>query len=184
MVDYYDEERPIDPQIPHPKPICRRELRSGFGMRYHPILLYARMPYRVDWSNAIGTPILAAGNGTIIKAEFTSGYGRRVEISTPTGYVRGGDLFAHVGVLRAGCRGRRVVQGQVIGYLGQSGLATAPHLHYEVSSRPTSSIRWRSNSQGLVNSMAKCRHVKRGARAHRPDCAPGAQCDAVTAKSH
>ena len=56
-------------------------------MRYHPILHYARMHTGVDWAAPIGTPIFAAGNGVVIKAEFTSGYGRRVEIQHANGYV-------------------------------------------------------------------------------------------------
>ena len=78
----------------------------------------------------IGTPILAAGNGVVIKAEFTSGYGRRVEIQHANGYVT---TYSHMsGFARGIAPGVRVTQGQVIGYLGQSGLATGPHLHYEV----------------------------------------------------
>jgi murein DD-endopeptidase MepM/ murein hydrolase activator NlpD len=130
MVDYYDENGRSIRKFLIRKPIAAGELRSGFGMRYHPILRYARMHTGVDWSNAIGTPILAAGNGTIIKAEFTSGYGRRVEIQHANGYVT---TYSHMsGFARGAVAGGRVVQGQVIGYLGQSGLATGPHLHYEV----------------------------------------------------
>jgi murein DD-endopeptidase MepM/ murein hydrolase activator NlpD len=130
MVDFYDENGRSIRKFLIRKPIAAGELRSGFGMRYHPILHYARMHTGVDWSNAIGTPILAAGNGTIIKAEFTSGYGRRVEIQHANGYVT---TYSHMsGFARGAVEGARVVQGQVIGYLGQSGLATGPHLHYEV----------------------------------------------------
>jgi murein DD-endopeptidase MepM/ murein hydrolase activator NlpD len=130
MVDFYDENGRSIRKFLIRKPIAAGELRSGFGMRYHPILHYARMHTGVDWSNAIGTPILAAGNGAIIKAEFTSGYGRRVEIQHANGYVT---TYSHMsGFARGIVAGVRVVQGQVIGYLGQSGLATGPHLHYEV----------------------------------------------------
>jgi murein DD-endopeptidase MepM/ murein hydrolase activator NlpD len=130
MVDYYDENGRSARKFLIRKPIVSGEMRSGFGMRYHPILRYARMHTGVDWSNAIGTPILAAGNGVIIKAEFTSGYGRRVEIQHANGYVT---TYSHMsGFARGIAPGVRVAQGQVIGYLGQSGLATGPHLHYEV----------------------------------------------------
>ena len=78
----------------------------------------------------IGTPIYAAGNGVIIKAQWDSGYGRRVEIQHANGYVT---TYNHMsGFGRGVTEGARVTQGQVIGYLGQSGLATGPHLHYEV----------------------------------------------------
>lgn len=130
LVDYYDENGRSVRKFLIRKPIAAGELRSGFGMRYHPILRYARMHTGVDWSNAIGTPILAAGNGAIIKAEFTSGYGRRVEIQHANGYVT---TYSHMsGFARGIAPGVRVTQGQVVGYLGQSGLATGPHLHYEV----------------------------------------------------
>jgi murein DD-endopeptidase MepM/ murein hydrolase activator NlpD len=69
------------------KPIAEGELRSGFGYRRHPILGYSKMHTGVDWANRIGTPIMAAGNGTVIKAEWDSGYGRRVEIQHANGYV-------------------------------------------------------------------------------------------------
>jgi murein DD-endopeptidase MepM/ murein hydrolase activator NlpD len=130
LVDYYDENGRSVRKFLIRKPIAAGELRSGFGMRYHPILHYARMHTGVDWSNAIGTPILAAGNGSIIKAEFTSGYGRHVEIQHANGYVT---TYSHMSAFARGIApGTRVTQGQVIGYLGQSGLATGPHLHYEV----------------------------------------------------
>jgi murein DD-endopeptidase MepM/ murein hydrolase activator NlpD len=130
LVDYYDENGRSVRKFLIRKPIAAGELRSGFGMRFHPILHYARMHTGVDWSNAIGTPILAAGNGTVIKAEFTSGYGRRVELQHANGYVT---TYSHMsGFARGIAPGVRVTQGQVVGYLGQSGLATGPHLPYEV----------------------------------------------------
>jgi murein DD-endopeptidase MepM/ murein hydrolase activator NlpD len=99
-------------------------------MRYHPILHFARMHTGVDWAAPIGTPILAAGAGTIIKAGWDSGYGRRVEIQHANGYVT---TYNHMsGFGRGIVEGVRVTQGQVVGFLGQTGLATGPHLHYEV----------------------------------------------------
>jgi murein DD-endopeptidase MepM/ murein hydrolase activator NlpD len=130
LVDYYDENGRSTRKFLIRKPIVAGELRSGFGMRFHPILHYSRMHTGTDWSNAIGTPILAAGNGTVIKAEYTSGYGMRVEIQHLNGYVT---TYSHMSGFGPGVRaGVHVNQGQVIGYLGQTGLATGPHLHYEV----------------------------------------------------
>ena len=84
----------------------------------------------VDWGAPIGTPVLAAGNGVVIKSGWDSGYGRRVEIQHANGYVT---TYNHLsGFGRGVAEGVRVTQGQVVGYLGQSGLATGPHLHYEV----------------------------------------------------
>ena len=131
LVDYYDENGRSTRKFLIRKPIVAGEITSPFGMRYHPILRYARMHTGVDWGGVpIGTPILAAGAGVVIKAEFTSGYGRRVEIQHANGYVT---TYSHMsGFARGVVAGARVTQGQVIGYLGQSGLATGPHLHYEV----------------------------------------------------
>ena len=84
----------------------------------------------IDWANKIGTPILAAGNGTIIKAEWDSGYGRRIEIQHANGYVTS---YSHQSAFAKGIApGVKVRQGQVIGFLGSTGLSTGPHLHYEV----------------------------------------------------
>jgi murein DD-endopeptidase MepM/ murein hydrolase activator NlpD len=130
LVDYYDENGRSTRKFLIRKPVAGGEITSPFGMRYHPILHYARMHTGVDWGAPIGTPILAAGAGVIIKAEFTSGYGRHIEIQHANGYVT---TYSHMsGFARGMAPGVHVMQGQVIGYLGQSGLATGPHLHYEV----------------------------------------------------
>jgi len=130
LVDYYDENGRSTRKFLIRKPIVGGEMTSPFGMRYHPILRYVKMHTGVDWAAPIGTPILAAGNGVVIQAELTSGYGRRVMIQHANGYVT---TYNHMsGFARGVVQGVRVTQGQVIGYLGQSGLATGPHLHYEV----------------------------------------------------
>ena len=130
MVDFYDENGRSMRKFLVRKPIADGEMTSPFGMRYHPILHYARMHTGVDWAGPIGTPIFAAGNGVIIKAGWDSGYGRRVEIQHANGYVT---TYNHMsGFGRGVVEGVRVVQGQTIGYLGETGLATGPHLHYEV----------------------------------------------------
>ena len=84
----------------------------------------------VDWAAPIGTPIYAAGNGVIIKAGWDGGYGRRVEIQHANGYVTAYNHMSGFG--RGIAEGAHVIQGQTVGYLGDSGLATGPHLHYEV----------------------------------------------------
>ena len=130
MVDYYDENGRSTRKFLIRKPIADGEMTSGFGMRYHPILHFTRMHTGVDWAAPIGTPILAAGNGVVLKAEWDSGYGRRVEIQHANGYVT---TYNHMsGFGRGIADGAHVTQGQVVGYLGQTGLATGPHLHYEV----------------------------------------------------
>lgn len=112
------------------KPMVTGEFRSGFGARYHPILHYVRPHNGVDWAAPIGTPIFAAGNGLIVKAGWDSGYGRRVEIEHSNGYVTTYNHMSRFG--RGVTEGARISQGQIVGYLGASGLATGPHLHYEV----------------------------------------------------
>ncbi len=129
-VDYYDESGRSSRKFLLRKPIAEGDITSPFGMRFHPILGFTRMHTGVDWGAPIGTPIFAAGNGVIIKEGWDSGYGRRVEIQHANGYVT---TYNHMsGFGRSVSEGARVVQGQVVGYLGQTGLATGPHLHYEV----------------------------------------------------
>jgi len=130
LVDYYDQNGRSTRKFLVRVPIVAGKITSGFGMRYHPILGYTRPHTGVDWAAPIGTPIFAAGNGTIISEGWDSGYGRRIEIQHANGYVT---TYNHMsGFARGTGEGVRVRQGQVIGYLGQTGLATGPHLHYEV----------------------------------------------------
>jgi murein DD-endopeptidase MepM/ murein hydrolase activator NlpD len=130
MVDFYDENGRSMRKFLVRKPIAEGEMTSPFGMRFHPILHYARMHTGVDWAAPIGTPIYAAGNGVIILAGWDGGYGRRVEIQHANGYVTAYNHMSSFG--RGIAEGVHVVQGQTVGYLGDSGLATGPHLHYEV----------------------------------------------------
>jgi len=129
-VDYFDELGRSLKKFLLRKPIAEGMLRSGFGMRRHPILGYSKMHTGVDWANRIGTPIVSAGVGTVIKAEWDSGYGRRVEVQHANGYVT---AYSHMSRFGKGIApGAKVRQGQVIGYVGNTGLSTGPHLHYEV----------------------------------------------------
>ena len=101
---------------------------SGFGSRFHPILGYARMHKGVDLAASYGAPIAAAGPGRVVSAGWAGGYGREVIIA------HGGGIqtrYGHMSRLSA-VPGETVRQGQVIGYVGSSGLSTGPHVHYEV----------------------------------------------------
>ncbi len=130
LVDYYDENGRSSRKFLIRKPISIGETRSGFGMRRHPILGYYKMHTGVDWAAPIGTPIIAAGNGVVIKAQWDSGYGRRVEVQHANGYIT---TYNHMsGFARGIAEGGRVKQGQTVGFLGSTGLSTGPHLHYEV----------------------------------------------------
>lgn len=129
-VDYFDENGRSAKKFLMRKPIVEGTISSGFGYRHHPVLGYSKMHTGVDWKNRVGTPIIAAGNGTVIKASWDTGYGRRVEIQHANGYVT---TYNHMSAFARNIQpGVRVRQGQVIGYLGSSGLSTGPHLHYEV----------------------------------------------------
>jgi len=130
MVDFYDDNGRSMRKFLVRKPIAEGDMTSPFGMRYHPILHYARMHTGVDWAAPIGTPIYAAGNGVVIKAGWDGGYGRRVEIQHANGYVTAYNHMSGFG--RGVTEGAHVIQGQTVGYLGDTGLATGPHLHYEV----------------------------------------------------
>ncbi|HTV33390.1 MAG TPA: M23 family metallopeptidase [Methylocella sp.] len=130
LIDYYDADGRSSRKFLIRMPIVGGRFTSGFGIRFHPILGYSRPHTGVDWAAPVGTPIFAAGNGTIISAGWDSGYGRRVEIEHANGYIT---TYNHMsGFARGATEGAHVRQGQVIGYLGQTGLATGPHLHYEV----------------------------------------------------
>ncbi len=129
-VDYFDENGRSAKKFLMRKPIIGGQLRSGFGMRRHPVLGYSKMHTGVDYADRVGTPIVAAGAGTVIKAGWDTGYGRRVEIQHANGYVT---TYNHMsGFGRNIQPGARVRQGAIIGYLGSTGLSTGPHLHYEV----------------------------------------------------
>jgi len=131
VIDYYDETGKSAKKFLMRKPLAGGVFRSGFGIRRHPILGYSRMHSGVDWADDTGSPIYAAGNGTIIHADWSSGYGRRIEIQHLNGYVT---TYSHMSGFARGIQdGVKVRQGQIIGFVGNTGLSTGPHLHYEVA---------------------------------------------------
>jgi murein DD-endopeptidase MepM/ murein hydrolase activator NlpD len=130
LTDYFDEDGKSAKTFLIRKPMNGGTFRSAFGMRRHPILGYSKMHTGVDWAGPIGMPIFAAGAGTVIRAGWQSGYGRRVELEHNNGYIT---TYSHLSGFARGLQpGMRVRQGQVVGFLGSSGLSTGPHLHYEV----------------------------------------------------
>jgi murein DD-endopeptidase MepM/ murein hydrolase activator NlpD len=111
-------------------PVDGAKITSGFGMRMHPILGYSLMHKGVDFGAPIGTPIYAAGDGKIQQIGPFSGYGNYIRIKHTTQYAT---AYGHISRFAGGLRvGSRVRQGQVIAYVGMTGRATGPHLHYEV----------------------------------------------------
>jgi murein DD-endopeptidase MepM/ murein hydrolase activator NlpD len=128
--DYFDEEGRSSKQFLLRNPLPNGTFRSGFGARRHPILGYTRMHTGVDWAAPTGSPIIAAGNGVVEKAGWAGGYGKQTIIRHPNGYETS---YNHQSGFASGIvPGAKVRQGQVIGYLGSTGLATGPHLHYEL----------------------------------------------------
>jgi murein DD-endopeptidase MepM/ murein hydrolase activator NlpD len=131
IIDFYDETGKSAKKFLMRKPLAGGIFRSGFGIRRHPILGFSRMHSGVDWADDTGAPIFAAGNGTVIHADWSSGYGRRIEVQHLNGYVT---TYSHLsGFARGIQEGQKVRQGQIIGYVGNTGLSTGPHLHYEVA---------------------------------------------------
>ncbi|MBM3488247.1 MAG: M23 family metallopeptidase, partial [Alphaproteobacteria bacterium] len=111
-------------------PIDGARLSSAFGIRRHPILGYSKMHRGIDFAAPTGTPIYAAGNGVVEFVGFKSGYGRYIALRHNRDYAT---AYAHMSAFGRGVHvGATVRQGQVIGYVGASGMATGPHLHYEV----------------------------------------------------
>lgn len=111
-------------------PLDAARVSSGFGMRRHPILGYSRMHTGVDFAAPTGTPVYAAGEGTVTFAGWRGGYGRTVMVRHTGGITT---LYAHLASIQRGIRpGARVRQAQVIGRVGSTGMSTGPHLHYEV----------------------------------------------------
>jgi murein DD-endopeptidase MepM/ murein hydrolase activator NlpD len=131
--DWYDADGKSARRFLMKTPINGARLSSGFGMRRHPILGYSRMHRGTDFAAPIGTPILAAGEGTVVRAGPFSSFGNYVRIRHANGYET---AYAHMSRFARGVRaGTRVRQGQIIGYVGTTGRSTGPHLHYEVLRR-------------------------------------------------
>ncbi len=130
LTDYFDEDGKSVRAFLMRTPIDGARITSSFGARRHPVLGYNRMHKGVDFGAPTGTPIYAAGSGTIVRASRFGSYGNYVRIRHANGYET---AYAHLNGYGPGIRsGVRVEQGQVIGYVGATGRVTGAHLHYEV----------------------------------------------------
>jgi murein DD-endopeptidase MepM/ murein hydrolase activator NlpD len=110
-------------------PVEFKRISSDFGARYHPILRRWRDHQGIDYAASSGSPVMSVGAGQVVRAGTAGGYGRMVEIRHGDGLVT---RYAHLRGFGPGIRtGARVEQGQVIGYVGKTGMATGPHLHFE-----------------------------------------------------
>ena len=126
---YYDEKGIEAEGFMLNRPVRNARVSSGFTTRrYHPVLKKYRAHLGVDYAARPGTPIMAAGSGRVIFAGYTRGYGKLIKIQHSDGYMT---LYAHQRAFRKGIkRGKYVKKGQVIGYVGTTGLSTGPHLHF------------------------------------------------------
>ncbi len=128
--DYYDETGKSAKKFLVRKPVAVGIMRSGFGERNHPLLHYMKMHTGVDWAAPYGTPIFAAGNGAIDEIGVKGGYGKYVRLRHANGYQT---AYGHMTAFARGLNvGSRVRQGQVIGFVGSTGLSTGAHVHYEI----------------------------------------------------
>ena len=137
-VDYYDENGNNSKKFLMRRPVRGETVRlaSGFGQRFHPILRHVRPHNGIDWAGPIGTPILSAGNGVVEEAKYKGEFGNYIRIRHANGYQ---SSYAHMSRYAPRVReGLRVQQGEVIGYIGNTGLSAGPHLHFEilVNTRP------------------------------------------------
>ena len=129
-IDYFDENGKSIKKTLMKTPINGARLSSSFGKRKHPILGYTKMHLGTDFAAPKGTPIMASGDGKVLKAGWCGGGGNCVKIKHNTTYQT---VYAHMSKFGRGIKkGARVKQGQIIGYVGSTGLSTGPHLHYEV----------------------------------------------------
>ena len=129
-VDYFDENGKSVKKTLMKTPINGARLSSSYGKRKHPILGYTKMHTGTDFAAPKGTPIMASGDGKIIKAGWCGGGGNCVKIKHNSKYQT---VYAHMSKFGRGIKkGVKVKQGQIIGYVGSTGMSTGPHLHYEV----------------------------------------------------
>ena len=127
---HYDENGKSIKKALMKTPINGARLSSPFGMRKHPILGFNKMHRGTDFAAPLGTPIMASGDGIVIKAGWCGGGGNCVKIKHNTTYQT---IYAHMSKFsNLAVPGSRIKQGQIIGYVGSTGMSTGPHLHYEV----------------------------------------------------
>ena len=128
--DYFDENGESATKFLMKTPINGARISSNFGTRRHPISGYTRLHKGTDFAAPTGTPVYAAGSGTVQRASWNGGYGNYVKIKHSRGYDT---AYAHLSRYARGLKaGQKVRQGDVIGYVGSTGASTGPHLHYEV----------------------------------------------------
>jgi murein DD-endopeptidase MepM/ murein hydrolase activator NlpD len=128
--DYFNSKGQSAKSMLMKTPVDGARISSGFGMRFHPVLGYTRMHKGIDFAVPVGTPVMAAGSGTVESAGWSNGYGNFMLIDHGNTYSTG---YGHLSRFAPGVhKGSHVHQGEVVAYSGNTGLTTGPHLHYEI----------------------------------------------------
>lgn len=161
---YYDEKGENVKKALLRTPVDGARISSGFGMRRHPILGYSKMHRGMDFAAPRGTPIYAAGDGIVEYAAPFSGYGNYVRVRHNGTYKT---AYGHISRFAPGIRnGSKVRQGQVIAYVGATGMATGPHLHYEIlrynSQINPAGVKFAGGDRLTGRELAKFQETKRG----------------------
>ncbi len=129
-VDYFDELGKNIKGFLLKTPVEVARVTSSFGMRLHPLLGYTRMHAGIDFGAPTGTPVFAAGAGVVKEERWAGGYGHWLKIEHQGGWATG---YGHLSRYAAGLHvGEKVAQGQIVAYVGSTGMSTGPHLHYEI----------------------------------------------------
>ena len=154
-IGYYDVDGRSVIKTLMKTPINGARLSSSFGLRKHPILGYNKLHQGTDFAAPRGTPIMASGSGVIIRAQKYKGYGNFVSIKHNSTFLT---AYGHMSKYGRGIKkGVRVSQGQIIGYVGSTGLSTGPHLHYEVikNGKRVNSQRLKLPTGKILNNKAR-----------------------------
>jgi murein DD-endopeptidase MepM/ murein hydrolase activator NlpD len=129
-VDFFNSDGQSAKSMLMKTPVDGARISSGFGMRFHPVLGYTRMHKGIDFAVPVGTPVMAAGSGTVEQAGWSNGYGNFMLVDHGNSYATG---YGHLSRFAPGVhKGSHVHQGEVIAYSGNTGMSTGPHLHYEI----------------------------------------------------
>jgi murein DD-endopeptidase MepM/ murein hydrolase activator NlpD len=154
-IGYYDVDGQSVIKTLMKTPINGARLSSSFGLRKHPILGYNKLHQGTDFAAPTGTPIMASGSGIIQRAQKYKGYGNYVSIKHNSTFTT---AYGHMSKYGRGIKkGVRVNQGQIIGYVGSTGLSTGPHLHYEVvkNGKRVNSQRLKLPTGKILNNQAR-----------------------------
>ncbi len=183
-VEYFNEKGESIKKALLKTPVDGAKISSGFGLRNHPILGFTKMHKGVDFAVPVGTPIQAAGDGTVEMAGFNGAYGNYVRLRHGSGYAT---AYAHMSRIAQGIHsGRRVSQGQIVGFVGSTGRSTGPHLHYEVlvghNQINPLSVKMPTNTKLAGKELDRFKVVKRDTETLQAKIAPSTRIAAAGSK--